>query len=189
MAFRKQPDRSRGGVPRDRYLWLLAAILGVATVHAISSAVHDTSQRRAAALLVTRSVAEGAAVAAGARLEAAAIVALAPAIGMTIPNVRSGQGGEVVAELRREHLAAVRCRCREMMPARAFFRYDVADGALHLASADDASAVATGAPAAALATVGRRAAEAARAGATSPVRVWTDAALGDAAAATLVGRD
>src|SRR5688572_20063177 len=107
MAFRKQPDRSRGGVPRDRYLWLLAAILGVATMHAMTSAVHDTGQRRAAALLVTRSVAERAAVAASGRLEAAAIVALAPAVGMTAPDVRSGEGGGVVAGLRREHLAAV----------------------------------------------------------------------------------
>ena len=144
MTATKENAPPRRGFLRNSHLWLLAAILGAGTVHAITTAVHDTSQRRAAAAIVTRTMAERIAETAARRLEVAAIPALAPAFG---PGVH-GDAKRVVAELAGNHEAAARCACRPTLPASAFFVADIGRDSLEmivagggLRGADDTRAV------------------------------------------------
>ena len=123
--------------PWNGYLWLLAAILGAATVHAMMTVVHDTSQRRRAAQLVTRTVAERIAATASLRLEAAALPALAPASGFA----RDTRGRLVLEHLARDQAAAERCACRPMLPASGFFIFDVRTDSLDLLTTGEGASI------------------------------------------------
>src|SRR4051812_10670519 len=100
--------------PHDRWrlrqnrLWILAAILGMATVVSSVGIIHDTAPRQTAARLVRRATAERIGSYASARLTALAAATFAPA---------SASLSAVVAQ----HAAAQRCKCREVLPANEFF--------------------------------------------------------------------
>jgi signal transduction histidine kinase len=115
-----RPSRSR--FPLNGYLWLLAGAMGLATLHATATTVHDTTQRRIAARLVTRAVAEQVAFAASHQLETAAVPTLAPALGLAAPRLESPR--DVARALAAEHQAAERCGCRPTLPVTGFVYAD-----------------------------------------------------------------
>jgi signal transduction histidine kinase len=180
---------ARTGIARDRYLWLLAAIFGAATVHAIATVVHDTSRRREAALFVTRATAERLVDEASRRLEAAAILALAPAMRMTAPGAPVGRGRAVVEELRREHELGLQCDCRQMMPVDGFFRFDIRDGTLDIAETSDSTRFVSAPIVSSIGPISRAEAGAVAAGDTRQVHLWTQGGLGEYTAVSAVPRD
>lgn len=111
-------------------MWFLAAVLGAATIYFGVGAVHDTSQGRIAVGLVARTMAEHVTGMAGARLEVLAGPTFAPVAG------RSGaapRADAAVTELVRVQQEGIRCRCRDLLPALAFFYYDVPGRMLRVA--------------------------------------------------------
>ena len=104
---------------RRHLLWLLAALLAAATVHAIMRVIHDTSRRRIAAGLVARSMAEQVMGNARHRLEVGGSMALATA------SIDAGgaAASRLPAEaLMRRHRDIEACRCVSMLPAVGYFR-------------------------------------------------------------------
>lgn len=115
VAHRSRP----GNGIRRHLLWLLAALLAAATVHAIMRVIHDTSRRRIAAGLVAQSMAEQLMVGARHRLE------LGGSMGLETPGIDAG--GEAasrlpVEALMRRHREIEACRCVSMPPALGYFR-------------------------------------------------------------------
>ncbi len=173
---------------RNNHLWLLAAVFGVATVHAGATTLHDTTQRRAAARLVARATAERVTQAASSLLESLTQQAFAPATPVTVTEVPLQKGRAVVDALLREHQAAERCRCRAMLPVLGYYRYDVRDGALDVAMAPRAESLPDGVRAA-LTAIARAEHEVASARGALPVHLWAHATLGAYVAVTSVPRD
>jgi signal transduction histidine kinase len=115
-------------VRRDTPLWVVAALLGAATIAASASVVHDRGRHRAAGRAAALAVADEVAARATARLTALAASTLAPVADATMPNA------DAVGRLARAQREAERCRCRAALPASAFFRLDAATGALEAAT-------------------------------------------------------
>ena len=187
----------RRGFLRNSHLWLLAAILGAGTVYALMTMVHDTSQRRAAAGIVARTMAERVAATAARRLEVAAIPALAPASRL----IEEGDARRVVDDLAREQAAAGRCSCRPVLPATAFFAFDLGRDSSALIVSESAVRLPASARSAlslmarsmldrgTASTAADTAGIAPDLGETSPIRLRLDRSLEDQAAVALVRRD
>jgi signal transduction histidine kinase len=188
MTPRDEQTARSSRFPRNGILWLLAGLLGVATIHATGSTLHDTGQRRAAAWLAAREMAEKVVTRATLRLDAATLPALAPATRLfagVVPPARDG----VLDALLGEQRAAERCHCRPVLPVRAFFRVDVATGALDLVATTEAVAPVKPEVVGALVAMARAEVEGTRARDTPMTRLHVDAVLGDDAAVTALVRD
>ena len=127
----------RGARPRSPFwtnrLWILSAALGAATLGSTAAIVHDNTRHRAAAQAVARSAAERVAAAAAERLQILALETFAPATPWEMQRA-AGNDTELVSLVRAHHNAQ-RCQCRDVLPAEAFFRFDVHSGKLESARA------------------------------------------------------
>ncbi len=125
------PIRSDLGAQRrlrlwNSWLWILAAVLGAMTLYLVMYIVHDRSQVRQAAHLVVAVTAHEIMARASQTLQvigAQTFAPIAPGAAM-----RPLAGREAVAALVRGQSAALRCKCRETLPADAFFYRDIASG-------------------------------------------------------------
>lgn len=170
---------------RTGRLWILAGILGAVTIFSMAAAIHDTGQRREAAGRVAHTAAEQIAIHAGARLLMLALETFAPAAPWVTPGDRSGRA--VVDALREGQTAGARCRCRELLPVSAFFRFDVGTDSLIL---EEATAMRDSLPPAArLAQLARDAAARARTPQLSSIHLVADSTLGAENAVTAVQHD
>src|SRR5688500_8991074 len=111
--------RARGGRDlRHNMLWVLAAILGAATVHAVTRVIHDTTRCRIAAGLVAQSLAEQIVANARHRHNVAGLLALAPS------EERESPGDDVrarVNQLTSRQRAVTECACIPVPPALVLF--------------------------------------------------------------------
>lgn len=170
---------------RTSRLWLLAGTLGAVTIFSAAAAIHDTGQRREAAGRVAHTAAEQIAIHANGRLLLLALEALAPASPWVAPGDRPARA--IVDALREGQRAGERCRCRELLPATAFFHFDVGTGTLVV---DPLAAVADSLPAPArLAGLAREEAQRTRSRQLSTVRLIAHPALGSQTAITMVQHD
>ena len=110
------PRRSRSGLWTNR-LWILSAALGAATMGSAAVLVHDSGRQRAAATMVSKG-----------RLEILALETFAPASPWETRSSKTNQT-ELIALVRAQR-SAQQCRCRDTLPADAFFRFDIATGTL-----------------------------------------------------------
>src|SRR5262245_4508909 len=110
---------------RQNRLWILAGLLGAATVHSFVWIIHDTSQRHVAASLVRKATADRIAAYATERVTTLALETFAP---VAMPSSASPK--QEVAALVRHQAEAARCACRDTLPVVGFVRYDAASGDL-----------------------------------------------------------
>jgi hypothetical protein len=128
-------DRSgarRRWLPRSGHLWVLAAALGALTILAAGSTIHDSGQRRATANLIARMAAEQLTARVASRLEVLSLATFAPVMWPSPGTLVEGAAVDALARAQRE---GERCRCRETMPASAFFRLGLASDSLDVALA------------------------------------------------------
>jgi signal transduction histidine kinase len=90
--------------------------------------VHDSGRQRAAATMVSKARVEQAASAAAGRLEILALETFAPASPWETRSSKTNQA-ELMALVRAQR-SAQQCRCRDTLPADAFFQFDIATGTL-----------------------------------------------------------
>ena len=119
--------RSRSRLWTNR-LWILSGALGTATLVSMVLVVHDTERQRAAAGMVAKAAANQAASTAAGRLEILALETFAPAAPW---EARSSVSTPVALNaLVHAQRGAAQCRCRDTLPADAFFQYEVKTGTL-----------------------------------------------------------
>lgn len=178
------PSRSRSRLWTNR-LWILAGALGAAAFGSTAVIVHDTGRQRAAGTMVSKARAEQAAAAATGRLEILALETFAPASPWEVRSARTKQS-ELDALVRGQR-AAEQCRCRDALPADAFFRFDVASGALSVVPA--ASPPRNVPQASLIEAVARAEADRARGLGRPKVHLIAPASLGVQGAVTIVQSD
>jgi signal transduction histidine kinase len=173
---------------RNGLLWLLAAALGAAAISSMATAIHDTERQNRSGRLILRATDQQIESNAAARLEAIALQTFAPVTPwLTRVSLAPRPALEALA---REQRAGEQCRCREMLPASDFFRFDVAGGSLERV-ATDRRAAESGPTAAMLSQVARN--EVSRATSwnrrQSPSHFVASKALGDIAVVTFTQFD
>lgn len=127
FAQNELPRQKRSRLWANR-LWILSGILGATTLGASAAIIHDASRQAAAAHLVARSTSHQVATVAAGRLENLAIQTFAP-----VSPWETGTNAAPSAELdalARAQANSGACQCRDTMSADAFFRFDVASGAV-----------------------------------------------------------
>ena len=170
-------------------LWFLAALLGATTVYSGVSTIHDVDQRRLAIGLIAQSTAMHLSVLASSRLERLALEAFAPAGPLVDSRPVSGAARATVDRLARRQRDGVTCRCREVLPAVAFFHLDAGSRRLELAAVDSGRAAEVEADTAALGGVARTEANGPRGTSNAASRLIVDPRLGDRGVVVLVQRD
>lgn len=190
------PRARTGRGLRDNLLWVLAAVLGAATLHAVTRVIHDTSRRRIAAGLVAQAMAEQVVAEARRRLEVTAALALAP---LSPADVDDSAEGQIPMALARRHRASTACGCILTAPASYFFRMELGDTLARVAFPTDANLSLEAefqhrlderARAWLRDAAGERATRPASGGSVSPTaRLRLDSALGASAAVTAIERD
>jgi signal transduction histidine kinase len=118
----------------NRRLWFLSGALGFAAMLAMVAFVHDTRQVRQAARVAVLTTAEQIAARAGHRLDVITLQTFGPVLAMSSPGAHTR--GSTLRGLVREQEAGQRCRCREMLPAEAFFRYESGAAGIELTPAN-----------------------------------------------------
>lgn len=113
-------------------LWILAALLGAASVALTASIIHDTGRLRATARSMAESTAGQLAALAASRLEVFSLETFAPVTPWDVGPAPDGRAA-LVALLAAQD-AAQRCHCRDTLAALEFFRLNLATGALDIAS-------------------------------------------------------
>ena len=108
----------------SNWLWILAAILGLAVLWSAARLIHDQRIRREA----LRSLAEDKATEI-ANLGASRFSLLVSGAFSPMWDDRSGDPRESLAELDRVHAQGQRCRCRDTLPVARFFRFDASRSA------------------------------------------------------------
>ena len=128
------------------WLWVLSAVLAATSAYYVTTAIHDNSQGRTAVQLVAQTMGEHVAALAGAKLE----VLAGPTFALvTTPPADRRVTADMLAAAQREGMS---CHCRDLLPARAFFRFEPWTGGVEVARvAGDTVALST----ALLATVAR----------------------------------
>ena len=165
---------------RSGWLWLLAALLGAATLWSSVTLIHGRGEQKRAARELMQSVARDAVARAESRLRVAALETFAPVLAWPAEARRSPV--ETLVQVQRE---ALRCRCRVTLPATGFFRLDLAAGTFALiASPDSASGSARGALESIARTAAVRDAEA-----TLPIAITPDPGSSHRAVLTVVQSD
>ena len=172
--------RSRSRLWTNR-LWILSGALGAVTIFSMVVIVHDTGRQRTAAAMVAKATADQAASTAAGRLEILALETFAPAAPWerTAPTAPRATLDALV----RAQRGAAQCRCRDTLPADAFFRFDVRGGTL-LLSPENATP-----NAAAIETVARAEADRARSLTRTRVHLNATGSLGENAALSIVQSD
>lgn len=179
------PSRSSSRLWTNR-LWVLSGVLGAATLGATAGIIHDTERQRAGVFLVAKSTAGELVSAASGHLEILSMKTFAPAAPWdTRPAM--ARGADLDALLRAQRNAE-QCRCRDTLPAAAFFRFDVASGRLDVAPAPNVIA-STLPSASAVETVARAEAERARSLRRAGSHFVAPPAFGDFGAVTTVQLD
>jgi signal transduction histidine kinase len=103
----------------SNWLWILAALLGVASLWSAVRVIHDQQARREAIRSIAQDKADEIANLAAARFNLLVANAFAP-----MWDDRFGDARLAVAELDRVHAQASNCRCRDTLPVTRFFRFD-----------------------------------------------------------------
>ncbi len=192
------PVRSDLGAQRrlrlwNSRLWILSAVLGAMTLYTTVSIVHDRSQMRQAAHVVVAVPAHEVMSRAAQRLDVIGAQTFAPVSAGAAPRPLTGR--EAVDALVRGQSEALRCKCRETLPARTFFRFDPATGAIDtaaMAAADAGNATPPAAMMAMMAMIARTARAQARrplASRASSVDLSIDSTQGDDAIITALQYD
>jgi len=108
-------------------LWILAGVLGAASLVSTATIIHDTSRQRAALHSVVRSTAEQVVALAGSHVEILAVETFAS----VAPWWATASANEsAMAALARIADGVSRCVCRDTLGATEFFRYDIATRSL-----------------------------------------------------------
>ncbi len=139
-ASNEMPTRPRSRLWTNR-LWVLSGVLGVATLASTAAIIHDSSRQIAAARLLARSAARQAAAIATGRLEILALETFAPVAPWG--TTRATPASVDLDALARSQRDAAQCRCRDTLPAEAFFRFDVRSRELELKRIDTTATVST----------------------------------------------
>ncbi len=186
MTPRHLAGRTRHGRVSGRLLWVLAALLGGATLVSAAAMIHDTVRQRTAASLVARATAEQVVALASERLTSAALSHFGVVAHLS-PAVAATRGAAVNALVQVQRRLATADGTDRLAPS-AFFRLDLTTKRIDVASvARDSSG---GHPSAALLTeVALTAAELAREPRRFATHIATDPRLGDDAAFTVVDYD
>ena len=103
----------------SNWLWILAGVLGTASIWSAARAIHDQEARRAALRTIAQDKADEVANLAAARFN----LLVAGAFGPMWDN-RSRDARQAVSELDRVHAQTASCRCRDTLPITRFFRFD-----------------------------------------------------------------
>lgn len=106
-------------------LWILAALLGAATLWSSISIIHGGGDSHAAAQAATDALARNISDRAEERLRAASDAIFAPALGL-----EALEQAAALAAMERAQRAAVGCGCRAVFPISAFFALDSRSGSL-----------------------------------------------------------
>lgn len=106
--------------PHTGRWWLLVAGMGAATIWSAGATVHDTDQRREAAMLVARTTADHIATLVAGRLEVLGAGAFAPAAPWSSLPAPSPEAA--VAAMVAHQVDGQRCQCRPWAPATHFFQ-------------------------------------------------------------------
>lgn len=117
--------------------WVVAALLGAATLWAAGSTVHDRDQRRAAAAQVAQATAEHVVTLIAGRLEVLGASAFAPATPWSTDPPRPAS--ETLPALVALQGEGERCRCRPLAPATDFFQVEAGSDTIavqHVPGAD-----------------------------------------------------
>jgi signal transduction histidine kinase len=103
----------------SNWLWLLAAILGAASLWSAARLIHDQKTRRDALRSIAQDKAAEIANLGATRFNLLVAGAFGPMWDNRFADARSD-----VAELDRVHTRAAECRCRDTLPVARFFRFD-----------------------------------------------------------------
>lgn len=164
-------------------------MLGAITVYSGAATVHDGTQRRIAAGLVTQATALHVSMLASARLERLALEAFAPVGPLAPAPPEPSTGRRTILTLAERQRDGRACACRDLLPASRFVHYDAATGSFSSASIRGAIA-SDGTPLdAVLIDLLRRESREPRGTSNATSRLVPDRRLGDSALVTLVQRD
>jgi signal transduction histidine kinase len=154
--------------------WLVVAAVGAATIWSMTSAVHDSGQRREAAVLAARAVVDHIATLVAGRLEVMAATTLAPALPWS--SVAAPAPAEAVRALVEAQAEGIRCQCRPLAPASHFFAGSI-DSGLAIAAVPRVDSAADGLSSAALTRVVQEELTASPAGDRSVARLLANRSL------------
>jgi signal transduction histidine kinase len=166
-------------------LWILAAVLGAASVVSTATIIHDTSRQRAALHSVVRSTAEQVVAVTGSHVEILAVEAFAPVMAWASPDPSNESAAAALARVAR---GVSRCKCRDTLGATEFFRYDVATRLLTRIAPTGAQ-VPADARSSVLEGVARRESDRVRTNSASAIHLTVGRELGDHAVLTIAQRD